>query len=70
MSTIDPRLVLEMDELREKIASELAKRHNWAAQEAFWEHEKRMGRARNYIAVAAIASALTASIIGVLAKIL
>ena len=70
MSTIPHRELLELEELRQKIESELAKRYNWSAQERFWEHEARMGRARNYIAVAAITATLTAAVIGILTRFL
>lgn len=59
---------LEMQKLIEDISTELARRHNWAAQEQFWRAnaefwatENRLGRARNYIALAAIVATVTAA---------
>lgn len=70
MSTVEIRReLLELEKLRQELETELARHHNWAAQEEFWRHEAKMGRARNYIAVAAIAATLTAAAIGILGKI-
>jgi hypothetical protein len=62
------RDLLEMEKLREELLTELARRHNWAEQERFWREnaefwsaENRLGRARNYIALAAIVATVTAA---------
>jgi hypothetical protein len=57
---------LEMQKLIQDIETELARRHNWAAQEQFWQNETRLSRARNYIALAAIVATVTAASMGVL----
>lgn len=67
MST-EYRRPLEIEEMVQRIESELAKRHNWAAQEEFWREnaaywsaENKLSRARNYIALAAIVATVTAA---------
>ena len=62
------RNMLEMEKLRQDIETELARRDNWAAQEAAWLHEAKMSRGRNYIALAAITAILTAAIVATLAE--
>jgi hypothetical protein len=42
----------------------------WAAQEQAWLTEARLSRARNYIAVAAIAAAIASTLTGVLVTVL
>lgn len=66
-----------MQKLIQDIETELARRHNWAAQEQFWKanaefwaRETRLSRARNYIAVAAIAAAIASTLTGVLISVL
>jgi len=40
MSTVEMRRdLLEMQKLVQDIETELARRHNWKAQEEFWAHE-------------------------------
>ncbi|MGQ0591381.1 MAG: hypothetical protein ACT4QB_01695 [Gammaproteobacteria bacterium] len=71
MSTVEIRReLLELEKLRQELETELARRHNWAQQEAFWAHEAKMSRGRNYIALAAIVAALTATVTAALAKLL
>lgn len=71
MSTVEMRRdLLEMQKLVQDIETELARRHNWKAQEEFWAHEAKMSRGRNYIALAAIVAAITASVTAFLAKVL
>lgn len=71
MSAVEIRReLLELEKLRQEIETKLAKRHNWLAQEKFWEHEALMSRARNYIAVAAITATVTAAVVGILARFL
>ena len=71
-----PRTILELEKFRQDIESELARRHNWAEQEEFWRnnaqfwgHEAKMSRARNYIAVAAMAATFTAAAMALLARV-
>lgn len=71
------RDTLELETLRQAIETELARRHNWAEQEKFWRdhadflaRETRLSRARNYIAVAALAASLMAASIGIAARFL
>lgn len=78
MSSVEIRReLLELEKLRQEIETELAKRHNWGQQEEFWRvnadfwaHEAKMSRGRNYIALAAIVAAITASVTAALAKLL
>lgn len=62
--------ILDLEKLRQEIETELARRHNWAAQEQFWQTEARLSRARNYIAVAAIAATVAATFTAVMGKLL
>jgi hypothetical protein len=69
VSTVEIRRdLLEMEKLREELLTELARRHNWAAQEQFWREnaaywsaENKLSRARNYIGLAAIVATVTAA---------
>lgn len=70
MSAEVTRDLLEMEKLRQDIETELARRHNWAEQERFWEREARLSRGRNYIAVAAIAASAMAAAIGIASRFL
>jgi hypothetical protein len=38
-SSYPPRDILELEKLREELLTELSRRHNWAAQEAFWQRQ-------------------------------
>jgi hypothetical protein len=70
MSAEIRRDILDLEKLRQEIETELARRHNWAAQEQAWLTEARLSRARNYIAVAAIAAAIASTLTGVLVTVL
>lgn len=77
MSAEVRRDILEIEQIRQTIETELARRHNWGEQEKFWRdhadflaRETRLSRARNYIAVAAIAASVTAACIGIAARFL
>ena len=60
MSAEIRRDILDLEKLRQEIETELARRHHWAQQEAFWANEAKLNRGRNYIAVAAIVATITA----------
>lgn len=61
--------LLELEKFRQDIYTELARRHNWEAQEQFWRENaeywaraSKQDRLRNWIALAAIAGTLGVAI--------